>query len=396
MTRPDRPDAARDGTIVRITGGDDGVVSVPYADVLLMADGLEEAGRRGLARAGHAGAVVASPHLLTSAPFSPATAAAAEAALGLVTASLTTWSAGLALEARATRVAARALVDADELVHAEFAGRVGLLALAYGREDVAPRVTLTDLHAPFATAAPASLAGLVEHLAQVAELSDEEAGRGTVEIQTLTGADGRRRHIVYLPGLDDLDPLSVDGDVRDVGAAVNLEAGRPGAYGAGIVRAMGEAGVLPGEQVLLVGHSQGGMQAVQLAVQGTPYDITQVVTLGSPHVPGDLPAGVHVLSLEHLGDPIPLLDAGAADDSSQHVTVTFDDGIDGDPFANHHLPHYAAGAAATEQSTDPTVAQAVGGLDPFLGQPGDEATSATFRIVRGDDEPHSPAGLILR
>jgi hypothetical protein len=125
------------------------------------------------------------------------------------------------------------------------------------------------------------------------------------------------------------------------------------------------------------------MQALQLAADASPYDVTQVVTLGSPAVPGDIPSDVGVLSLEHLGDPVPLFDAGAEPVSPHHVTVTFDSGISPDVVANHGFPHYSAGALAVEHSTDPVVQHAVAGLDPFLAGPGDSVQSTVFQITRG-------------
>jgi hypothetical protein len=385
MTRPDGARPVHEATVVRVDGG--GSLRLPYADVLTLANALDRAGERALGRAGRAGAIASSPHLLVSAPFSPVTAAAAEAALAALGVALAAWSAQVAQDAASVRCAARLLALADEEVHSSLHLLEIAVADGYGREAVPPDVRPTDLQVPMSGVAPTGLPSVVDHAGEVSALSDDDhpENDGTVEVQTITGADGRRRHVVYLPGLDDPNPFGADGDVRDAGGAVALEAGLPTAYGAGVVEAMHRAGVRPGEPVLLVGHSQGGMEAAALAVQGTPYDVTQVVTLGAPVVPGHLPAGVHELSLEHEGDPIPLLDAGASDGSPGHVTVTFASGTSPvHPMADHGFPHYSAGAIAAEQSTDPTVQHAVGGLDPFLAQPGDQVRSTVLQITRGD------------
>lgn len=400
MTRPDGPRPEHDATLVRVTGGGE-PMRLPYQDVLVMADSLTNAGERARGHAAHAGALAVSPQLLASAPFSLGTAVVAEAAVAAVGVALTAWSAEIAFDAQKVRTAALLLTLADEEVHSGLRTLELMLAFDYGRESVAPDVESTPLQVPMSTIPPTGLTSLVDHVGQLSDLSDDDhpQNNGTIEVQSITGADGARRHIVYLPGLDDDNLLHSDSDVRDVGAAVNLEAGIPTAYGAGVVQAMHDAGVRPGEQVLVVGHSQGGMQAVALATQGTPYDVTHVVTLGSPAVPGHLPAGVEELSLEHEGDPIPLLDLGAADDSPQHVTVTFDSGIA--PLAhgmdNHGFPHYSAGAQAVEHSADPVVQHAVAGLDPFLAQPGDQVESTIYQITRGDDVPPSEGhqGLVI-
>jgi hypothetical protein len=383
--------SGEDATLTRVTEG--GQVRLPYDEVLVLAGLVEEACHRALREATRTAAVAASPDLLCSAPLAPLSAAAAEAALVRLGEALTGWSGSMMLDARAMRYAVRALGQADEAARAGLVTFESLLARLYGRESVPPQVRASDLQVAASGTPPSDLPALITHLAQVNDLSDGDhpENDGTVEVQTVTGPDGSRRHIAYLPGLDDMLPVSIDGDVRDAGTAVSLQAGVPTAYGTGVVQALHDAGVAPGEPVLLVGHSQGGMQAAALAAQGTPYHVTHVVTAGSPVVPGHVPAGVHVLSLEHLGDPIPLLDAGAEDASPTHVTVTFDDALDVDPLDNHALPHYVAGAQAVQHSSDPVVQHAVADLEPFLAQPGDQATGTVFQITRGDGVPHSPA-----
>ncbi|MDH2412649.1 hypothetical protein [Nocardioides sp. CER19] len=386
MSRPDDAGPQRHASIVRVTGGDH--LRVPYQDVSTMADAFDHTGDRALACAGRVGAVAVSPDLLASAAFSPGTALVAEAATGALAAALTAWAAAITAHAATVRHVVAELERADALVHDRILVEERLVASLYGREWVPPDVRPTELQVPMSSAAPTGLDSLVDHAGQMSELSGPGSpdNKGTVEVQTLTGTDGRRRHVVYLPGMDDLTPFSVDSDVRDVGAAVSLEAGVPTAYGAGALEAMHQAGIRSGEPVLLVGHSQGGMQALQLASAGSPYDVTQVVTLGSPAVPGTLPPGLGVLSLEHQGDPVPLVDAGAEAGSMvspHHVTVTFDSGTSPSVADNHGFPHYSAGAVAAEQSTDPVVQEALIGLDPFLGQPGDEVRSTVFQITRG-------------
>ena len=72
---------------------------------------------------------------------------------------------------------------------------------------------------------------------------------------------------------------------------------------------MRDAGIGSDEPVLLVGHSQGGIEAAWIASHSSEFSVTQVVTAGSPiAVLGDYPAGTQVLSLEHHGDVVPLLD----------------------------------------------------------------------------------------
>jgi pimeloyl-ACP methyl ester carboxylesterase len=237
------------------------------------------------------------------------------------------------------------------------------------------------------------LAGLVRHLAAVSALADQPGGSGTVEVQTIRAPDGGVRHVVYLPGTDDLatTPWSQDADARDLGTNLLLVGGQDNAYQQGVLDALRQAGVGPGEPVALVGHSQGGMVAAALASQsqdGSPYSFTQVVTAGSPtaHLNG-FPPGCQVLSLEAHGDVVPLLDGEDNPDSAEQVTVRFDDAVVG-VVADHELGHYAAGAEAVQVSADPSVRDqldslvAAGFVGPADGQ---EVTSQVFRITRAHD-----------
>ncbi len=266
-----------------------------------------------------------------------------------------------------------------------------LLARAYSpgrpRTRALPGVTV-----PASAQRPGSVEDLVEHLAQLSELS--APGRpdmnGTIEVQSFTGDDGVARHVVYLPGTDDMTtwPWTQDDDVRDMGANLALVGDQPTAYGAGVLEAMQAAGIGPDEPVLLAGHSQGGLQAAQLLDEQHGYRVTHVVTAGSPtaHL-GPFPDGSHVLSLEQRGDVVPLLDGAPNPDSPEQVTLTFEAGpLAGRDVAGHHgFAAYAAGAAAADASTHPGVQEQVRSLHDsgFLGaQPPDGVRHGVYRITR--------------
>lgn len=255
------------------------------------------------------------------------------------------------------------------------------LSDAYGAETPM-RTSRLPLTVASSGLPPRSVSDLAVHLAELSAASDGDhpENDGTLEIQTLLGPDGRRRHVVYLPGTDDMNPFSTDGQLRDMQENVRLVAGQDTDYAAGVLHAMRTAGVRPGEPVLLAGHSQGGMVAAALAAHGSPYDVTNVVTLGSPTAQvGDFPPGVHVLSLEHDGDLVPQL-AGVAQPSAEHVTVRFDSGFEG-VVGNHSFVHYTAGAAAVDASTDPDVVANRATLAGFLGA-GQTAQAQMFQLTR--------------
>jgi hypothetical protein len=244
-----------------------------------------------------------------------------------------------------------------------------------------------DLATRLGKVPPPDLAGLLRHLEQTSALSapGRPGADGTIEIQSLHGADGRVRYVVYLPGTDDpgAAPWSHDADVRDLPADLREIAGQHTAYAAGIERAMAESGIGPHDPVLLVGHSLGGMEAASLLAHGSGYDVTHVVTAGSP-IAGvhGFPPGTHVLSLENRGDLVPLLDGQDNPGGAHQVTVQFDD--PGTSVLDAHgLRHYVHGAAAADASDDRSVREQLASLRAhgFLGSDS-RATSRVFQISR--------------
>ena len=235
---------------------------------------------------------------------------------------------------------------------------------------------------------PSSVEDLLDHLSDIAALSQgaDSAANGTIEIQTVTNADGQVVHIVNLPGTDDLGtlPWTADGDVRDMGTNLDLVAGEQDDYQQGILEAMHQAGIDPDHPVLIVGHSQGGMEAAAILASDSGFNVTDVVTAGSPTAQvGHYPAGSHVLSIEQHGDLVPLLDGEPNPPSVEQTTVVVD-AHPGQGIATHHgYDVYVAGAAAVDASTDPSVVSSVESLHQhgYLGS-GGQVTSQVFEITR--------------
>lgn len=410
---------SREARVTGVSGGE--VLAATYADLDRLATGFAHTGLRLLGWSRLPTETLLDPDLLASAALAPLSFARVEGALvatligteslPVVAAEWETlaWAVAGAregIEAVDSGEVQRLWLDAKETLLLEapdlplrdqaglaLGGVAGLVTAGLGSGGVA-RMTgrLEGLHGPETAALttrvpltvagsdrpPRNLADLVDHLGELS--GPDPSLDGVVEVQTLVSSNGARRHVVYLPGTDDMNPLSSDGQVRDMQENVRLLAGEPTAYGAGVLAAMRDAGVRPGEPVLLVGHSQGGMEAVALASHGTPYDVTNVVTLGAPTAQvHHYPPGVHVLSLEHEGDVVPLL-AGPGPASAHHVTVRFDSGLEG-VAGNHSFEHYAAGAAAVDTSTNPDVVANRDTLDGYV-DPGQEAHGQLFQISR--------------
>jgi hypothetical protein len=226
---------------------------------------------------------------------------------------------------------------------------------------------------------------------------------GVISIQALTDASGNTSYIVQLPGTDD---FMAEDAVRNMGSNLNLIAGDDTAYGDAIKQAMQAAGVDPGAPVMLVGHSQGGMQAAALAADPDfGYDVTHVVTAGSPVATSGIPDHVTVLSLENTGDLVPLLDGEPNPAAAHHTTVQAD--VHSGSFGahdgqNHAVDTYESIAGSVDASDDPSLQQVVESMHQqgFLAGDGEPVQSQThtFQTQLGDQvrpgDIHDPAAML--
>ena len=238
---------------------------------------------------------------------------------------------------------------------------------------------------------PQSISETITHCQEVQSSKNslgqgyEEAG--VISIQRVEHADGRVSWVVYVPGTTDW--TSGDGEPQDL--LTNLEAvgGTPTAMESGVVTAMRQAGIQPGEEVALYGHSQGGITvsniAADPAIQGR-YNITTVLTAGSPTAGADIPDDVHALHLENTGDAVPGLDA-APTPTGPHRQVAMVDthqmGMDGYPHASDvyaQATEGLEGRAPELGDWSRSFSRASG-----AGEQGTTTTEYTFAIQRNTD-----------
>ena len=235
--------------------------------------------------------------------------------------------------------------------------------------------------------APGSLADLMQSLNDTNKLDAKaEELHGAIQIQRIV-ENGQERFIVYIPGTDDMSPIPQDGEhARDMETNYQLIGGMDSAYSQGIQQAMIDA-KLEGKDVMLVGHSQGGMAATALAADpdfNERFNVQHVVTAGSPtaQVP-DVPSGTSAIHFENRGDAVPLLDGEDNPDQPNRTTVKFDEGSS-DIAGNHDIDHYVNGAAAADASTNGSIQDQIRQMeeDGYLG--GGTVTGVeTFQITRG-------------
>lgn len=211
---------------------------------------------------------------------------------------------------------------------------------------------------------------------------------GQVQIVRIDHGDGPPSWIVQIPGTQDWSPSRGDNPI-DLTSNVNMMA-MPDqtVIEREVAEAMRQAGIKPGEGVMMTGHSQGGITAASMASDPDilkEFDIKSVVTGGSPIGRFDIPDDISVMSLEHLQDIVPKLDGADNPDQPNWTTVTRElsdaEGTDASgqrgPGAAHSTSNYAATGADVDRSDDPGIVQWRDAQDEFFTGNG---TRARYQI----------------
>jgi pimeloyl-ACP methyl ester carboxylesterase len=200
-----------------------------------------------------------------------------------------------------------------------------------------------------------------------------------IDVRVITHADGSRAYIVDLPGTKAWNlPGGVDTALNDAGTNVHAMGGDVTTRQKAIAEALHLAGANSTDPVMLIGHSQGGIVAAQIAqAAGTSdfnYNVTHVVTAGAPIARIDIPNNVQVLALENSHDIVPHLDAADNPDRPNLTTVTFDN-QQGTIVGDHSIEQvYVPAAQALDTSTDPSVTAYRDSAGAFLSAAGDGTT----------------------
>lgn len=198
----------------------------------------------------------------------------------------------------------------------------------YGRQEL----VIDDVWAlPTQTAAAAGLAGALQtvHDSYAATSRDGEEEVDTVDVRkrSYVDASGREResYVVDLAGTSawDLLDLRRGEEYRSMRPNVEGALGRASAEARLIPEVLERAGIPPGAEVLLVGHSQGGMTAMSAAALPAmrAYRL-KVLTAGSPVGRMPVVPGVTYLHLANPGDVVPRAEGVRNRPSRNQVTVT--------------------------------------------------------------------------
>ncbi|MDR1825947.1 MAG: hypothetical protein LBR27_11590 [Bifidobacteriaceae bacterium] len=202
--------------------------------------------------------------------------------------------------------------------------------------------------------------GLVRDLGVVAAPS---GGESHIAITKLTDADGQVRWLVEIPGTRVTDFIPGE-NPADMHTNVQAITGDSNGIAVATVQAMVDAGIAPDEPVMLAGHSQGGIVAAGLAADPSfteAFDVSAVLTAGSPVSLLTPAKTVQVLSLEHEEDFMPALSGGRNQAGRNQTTVTrkLTDASDpavrdtiNDDLPGHAVSAYADTAAIVDANTD--------------------------------------------
>ncbi|MFD3540258.1 hypothetical protein ACFWUQ_12260 [Streptomyces sp. NPDC058662] len=133
---------------------------------------------------------------------------------------------------------------------------------------------------------------------------------GLVLLRRIACTDGRVKYVLLLPGTS--FGLPSNSTPQDLVGAFDGALRSDTTYTRAVRRLLRRAGVPAGSELMFVGHSLGGLTAMNLAADvelASTYRITHVVTLGSP-IDNKRPADhtTQVVSLVNKHDVIPMLD----------------------------------------------------------------------------------------
>lgn len=252
-------------------------------------------------------------------------------------------------------------------------------------EKVAPEgaghVSISRYVPTWSGTAPGSLGSAMR---RVADLEDWPVA--ALAVERVTGPDGVNRYLVELPGMRH---LGIATDPLDLTGAVSAMALPSTAYTRCVTQALDGAGVPRGADVAIVGHSEGGIVAMDLAgdphFNGERVRVTHVVVAGSPVSSKQVVAGsrTRVFSVENVNDIVTHLDAvdsGVGPQDAHRLTYQFS--ADGHDVVGTHDPvRYADGIDALGDSPNPLLREFERGVDVYLH--GTATKTVVFAITDG-------------
>lgn len=174
--------------------------------------------------------------------------------------------------------------------------------------------------------ASTDVSSALENLDRLGDIDRTKVPYGTVAVQKYEEDDGTVHWLLLVPGTrGELDtPIGWAQNIElmssDNRQRLHADSSRLA------LEALKRSGVKSGESVAVVGHSQGGIVAASLAAGDTGYDITHIVTAGSPIAGHPVPSSTWVTSVEDRGELVSRLDG--KDNPTRPGWVSVDGSLD--------------------------------------------------------------------
>lgn len=206
----------------------------------------------------------------------------------------------------------------------------------------------------------------------------------SIIIRKVDRGDGTTAWIADVPGteswwpLDDSDVFDVEGDLEGLTSAQrDMFAQRQVLVEQLLKEALKDAGALPGDAVMLTGHSGGGIHAAAAAADPAflaEVNVKMLVIAGAPAANQSVGAGIRVLDLENRDDIVPGLDFRPPPDTAQWVTATSTRPGASGPISPvgtiaraHSLDAYLSDADALDRSGESSIVEQKLAISAFLG-----------------------------
>ena len=214
-----------------------------------------------------------------------------------------------------------------------------------------------------------------------------------VRIERYEAPGERPAWLVYVGPTETFSPVATDEPwdlTSNIAGVADLSAGSIRAT----ELAMARAGIQPGDDVQLMGYSQGGLVAARLAGSGT-WNVVGLESYAAPTGSVQLPPDLPGLVVRHTDDLVTA--TGGPHSVSGQVQVereAYPAGVpipDDQPLPAHQRPTYLATAQAIDRASSPEVRSELARLDAvpheYASRPGATVTTWMFhaeRIPTGD------------
>lgn len=194
--------------------------------------------------------------------------------------------------------------------------------------------------------------------------------------------------VVYIGGTVEWDPVATDQPWDVTSNVVAVADQGAGSYRA-VVQAMQEAGIQPGDPVIPVGHSQGGLIAAQVAASGE-FNTVAVATFGAPAAQVPVPSDSPTIAVEHSDDLVTAIGGTATDAGDARLFVrrevfANDEVPPDETLPAHSLTNYQETGRLIDASPEPRLQEFRARLTTVLGStPGEVTLWRGTRVLAGD------------